>query len=268
MLLHTFACLYIHIGMYYSDISSLSTSVGNNALTFEKRKNKWSDTKLAIPQLIVWTPDDVFLDTDSIAYEYVDEHDILHTSYGLQSLVTIDFYGKDLYIIDNHNHAFAMRWRSYLNWKSKRGSHLIHIDQHSDFGEPEEYLKDFDSTMTDIRRVAQTQIDIYTNEILTIGSFIKPALQCGLLTSHEMIMTEYSMLQYDILHCDDFSSIILDIDLDFWAQEMGIEWYEKTINQVRKLMVLPQVWSITIATSPTYIDQQRALQILHDLIDL
>ena len=81
-----------------------------------------------------------------------------------------------------------------------------------------------------------------------------------------MIMTEYSLFAMELWNYEN-KFLILDIDLDFRAPEMGIQEYEKTISRVRQLISLPTVWCITIATSPTYIDQMRALQILHDLLD-
>jgi hypothetical protein len=81
-----------------------------------------------------------------------------------------------------------------------------------------------------------------------------------------MILTEYSLIEYDISKIES-QSIILDIDLDFWAPEMGSEYYYHTIKKVRQMIDLPDVSCITIATSPTYIHQQRALQILNDLFN-
>lgn len=248
--------------MYYQENSYLSDCLGNNALSFQERKNQWSDTRLYIPRLREWILDDVRFARDNTVYEYVDEDNKLVNSYGLESLVKLDFHGKDLYIIDNHNHAFAMWWRSYRDWKISRGNHLIHIDQHSDYAEPQVYMNN-DFPTFDIKDISQLQIDTYTNEVLTIASFIKPALACGFCISYEMVLTEYSLLHYWI---PLQSSLIVDIDLDFRAPEMSIQEYDKTLNQVRKIISLPQVWCITIATSPTYILQERALEILHDIM--
>jgi hypothetical protein len=81
-----------------------------------------------------------------------------------------------------------------------------------------------------------------------------------------MILSEYALLDYDISSLSS-QSLILDIDLDFRAPEMGIEYYYQTIKKVRQLIALPDVPCITIATSPTYIHQQRALQVLRDIMD-
>lgn len=244
--------------IYYTTETYLTTAKGNNALTFRERKKQNSDTILRIPPLVAWKVEDIVFDKKNICYEYVDENQKLITSYGLKSLVKIDFHDKDLYIVDNHNHAFAMWWRSFLAWKIQWWSKLIHIDQHSDLAEPEHYI---DTSYEDIN---QQYVDLYTNDVLTIASFIKPAKKCGLICDYDMIMTEYKLLQvYNVTE----NSLIVDIDLDFWAPEMWIEQYEKTINQVRKLMFHPHVWCITIATSPTYIDQERALHVLKDLVE-
>jgi hypothetical protein len=84
--------------------------------------------------------------------------------------------------------------------------------------------------------------------------------------SHDMILSEYALLDYDISSLSS-QSLILDIDLDFRAPEMGIEYYDQTIKKVRQLIALPDVRCINIATSPTYIHQQRALQVLRDIMD-
>ena len=253
--------------MYYKKPVFLSLPVGNNALTFHNRKKLWSDALVRIPQLSSWVLADVRFAYKDISYEYVDENGKLISSYGVEELIQINYHGKDVFIIDNHNHAFSLWWKSYHSGKISRWSHLIHIDQHSDFAEPEQYMEQYFSLGKDITQLTQEQIDIYTNEILTIASFIKPALRMGLCASHEMVMTEYSVLEYDISKLDTFSSIILDIDLDFRAPEMSIQEYKKTIILVRKIISLPQVGCITIATSPTYIDQHKALEVIEDLLN-
>lgn len=58
--------------------------------------------------------------------------------------------------------------------------------------------------------------------------------------------------------------LLLDIDLDFRAPEMNIEKYKATIEKTKEIM--EQAELITIATSPYFLDQQRALEILKDLL--
>jgi len=84
---------------------------------------------------------------------------------------------------------------------------------------------------------------MYTNEVLDIASFIKPAKEIGLISSYEMILTEYSLLQFSPTFSDPQppSTIVLDIDLDFRAPEMGIEQYHRTIQKIKQLISLPAV---------------------------
>lgn len=251
--------------MYYTTNTLLTLPLGNNTIDFEERKKIWSDSILRIPLLKKGQWDDVILSTEGVCYEYVDEKWNLISESGLESLIKLSHPNKDITIIDNHNHAFACRWRSYISGNLPWSSHLIHIDQHSDFVEPTMYLADFCKEQN--LEIDIPTIDRYTNEVLTIASFIKPALACGFCHSHDMILSEYALLEYDISSSDTTNrSIILDIDLDFRAPEMSSEYYDKTIDIVRKMISLSQVKCVTIATSPTYIDQYRALEILRDIL--
>jgi hypothetical protein len=114
-----------------------------------------------------------------------------------------------------------------------------------------------------------SQVADYANEVLDIASFIIPVREIWLISDYEMILTEYSLLQFKSSLQPTWNSLfsyILDIDLDFWAPEMGIEYYYQTIKKVKELISLPHIRCITIATSPTYIHQQRALEVLRDLM--
>ena len=257
--------------MYYDNETYLTTAIGNNAIDFEQRKKLWSDCVLRIPQMIQGMLSDIVIARhEAIHYEYVSDKNKLVSAYGLESLVHIIQWYKNIYIIDNHNHAFYCRYKSYQEWVVPRWSHLIHIDQHSDLNElslqetvypvrtaGKQSIIDKDSSLEDVAT--------YTNEVLDIASFIKPAKKIWLISNYEMILTEYSLLTMKPWDYETMP-LIVDIDLDFRAPEMSISEYSKTIVQVRKIITLPQVRCITIATSPTYIDQQKAIEILTDII--
>jgi len=57
---------------------------------------------------------------------------------------------------------------------------------------------------------------------------------------------------------------ILDIDIDFWAPEMGIAEWDRTIQKTRQLIAGASV--VTIATSPCFIEQDRAVEIVKLLL--
>lgn len=56
---------------------------------------------------------------------------------------------------------------------------------------------------------------------------------------------------------------ILNIDLDFFAPEIDFIDKKKKIQLIKNL--IPQVGCITIATSPFFIEQKRAIMALHEL---
>jgi hypothetical protein len=58
---------------------------------------------------------------------------------------------------------------------------------------------------------------------------------------------------------------ILDIDLDFWAPETGY-LLEKDLDSVQTLM--KSAHAITMATSPYYIDQTKAIAMIHRLLSI
>jgi hypothetical protein len=265
--------------MRYDQEVFLTKPIGNNTINFWERKEKWSDCILRVPPLMHGSLEDVKI-VESIewrvmSYEYIDERGRLISSFWLESLVHVTQWDKNIYIIDNHNHAFYCRWKCYLEWKISRWSHLIHIDQHSDLNEiaiswklqvpSEAWEKTYSLELNAWSYLYD--VAVYTNEILDIASFIKPAKEIWLISDYEIILTEYSLLQYQLSTLNSQSSTIVDIDLDFRAPEMWIEYYYQTIKKVRQLIALPDVRCITIATSPTYIHQQRALQVLRDIID-
>lgn len=90
-----------------------------------------------------------------------------------------------------------------------------------------------------------------------------PAIDAGWVAEHKQIRTERSLL-----HATDTipPNTILDIDLDFWAPGMPMEHFQKTIQKTRQLIQHPHIKLVTIATSPYFLDQDRALQLLHKLL--
>ncbi len=135
---------------------------------------------------------------------------------------------------------------------------MVHIDQHTDLSIPV--------------RFRETNEDIYeyTDSVLTIADFIIPAMREGLIAETHIItdesvesarcfawQNETLIRQKNSLPEKDF---ILDIDLDYFSQ--GFE-EEKTLSLVRYFIARASI--ITIATSPLFIDFQKALKNLKSL---
>jgi len=273
---------------YHEEIY-ISTPLGPNATDFEARKNKsaWPDNVgygiLRIPPMIVWTLDDVYLSDRGFAYEMLDDRIPwgIRRERWLANLVEIkDNRGviatkeaihneqkKVIYIIDNHHHAFYCRYKSYHDGILPRWSTLIHIDQHSDLNELS--LRGTKQSIVINRNSTTKEVATYTNTILDIGSFIIPALDSGIISDQIQVRSEYALSQFSTTFDDlqQYWTIIVNIDLDFRAPEMSIEHYAQTIKKVRQLIASHQVKCITIATSPAFIDQDRALEVLRDIMD-
>lgn len=101
----------------------------------------------------------------------------------------------------------------------------------------------------------------FTNACCTVGNFILPALDCALIGSVEQIRTEQKLLCFEKPACD----YLLDIDLDFWEEKMGIVNLEASFKKTKNLMQSAKM--ITIATSPYFLEQQRALELIKILFD-
>ena len=59
---------------------------------------------------------------------------------------------------------------------------------------------------------------------------------------------------------------VLDIDLDFFSRDMDYIDYDQKIGRVKEYIEGASL--ITIATSPYFIEQERALKALRDLFEI
>ena len=96
---------------------------------------------------------------------------------------------------------------------------------------------------------------------VNVGNFLRYALDTGFIAGSTQINTEYSLLNFKTPEYP----YILDIDLDFWDPAMGIEAFDKSIQICKWLISNAQ--SITIATSPYFLDQTLAIELLHKLLN-
>lgn len=99
----------------------------------------------------------------------------------------------------------------------------------------------------------------FSHRCCNVGNFISPALDCGLIASVEQIRTEQKLLCLEKPAYD----YIFDIDLDFWEERMGIVNLEATFKKTKNLIQSAKM--VTIATSPYFLDQQKALELIESL---
>ncbi|WP_304341079.1 UPF0489 family protein [Metaclostridioides mangenotii] len=218
--------------------------IGNNKFSFNERKNK----KIYVPKLIKGGLNDVVLG-DEVCFDEVECGKELLCK-GLKNLVEYIYEGKKIYIFDNHNHAFYFWIKSYLSGAFAKGCKLVHVDQHKDTRVPENYnvnIEDID----DVFR--------YTNEVLNVGSFIKPALEFNLFSEAIIIDSLYG---FDL---DISGEFVLDIDLDIFSEDMNYIDYDFKISKIKGYIAKASV--ITVATSPFFIDQNYAIKVLKELFN-
>lgn len=179
----------------------------------------------------------------------VHEGDKDQIFYGLEEFLLFYWEWVPVYLFDNHNHALYFWYRELKKWTFSKGIKLIHIDQHSDLGENWCVIEDewLDS------------ISLFVNEHCNVGNFIKPALASGLFVSCDQIRTEVGLFDYIPPEGD----YVLDLDLDFWDEAMGIERFDLSFEKVRSLIRSAKI--LTIATSPYFLDPQRAIALLRKI---
>lgn len=246
----------------------IDEQIGNNVFSWKERKSLWSELKIYVPSLIIWNFSDLAV-WKHIAFEEIklttyknnnNKEKALDSHIWLNHFIKTEREWTPVYVVDNHNHVL---WFWYQLWMKYRSPGLlVHIDQHTDMNVPEG-VKDGDRSRVDRSR--------YITETLNVGNFIVPAREAGIIDEVVQINTEYTLNQ--CLHLNKLNNvkywkapkkpIILDIDLDFWAPGMWIEYQDRSFEQVRKLC--RQADLITVATSPYFLDQEFAIALVRKI---
>ncbi len=172
--------------------------------------------------------------------------------------------------MDNHNHAFVFWHDAFWKWWIEKWSLLVHIDQHTDLSTPGNF-----PAWKHPEESIEALVEAYVNTDLTIADFIVPALATELISEAVMVTGEERggagvfIWENDrlikkssvlLLSSDLFPSIIVDIDLDYFSQGFDeVKTLETTKYWIEKADI------ITIATSPLFINQEKALEYLRKL---
>ena len=145
----------------------------------------------------------------------------------------------------------------------------MHIDQHTDLATPGNF-----PAWKHPEESHEGIVEEYTNTDLTIADFIVPALATGLISEAVMVTGEdmdasrsfvwegeqLTKLPPERKTNNEKLTTIVDIDLDYFSQ--GFDEL-KCFETVRYWMEKADI--ITIATSPLFIDQEKALTVLKSL---
>lgn len=230
----------------YSRPFRIAGRVGNNAFAYDRRGPA---PTLYVPSLIAGTFDDV-RPGGEVVFEEVDEQGVLRSCTGLAHLVRTSWRGVPTLIVDNHNHVFYFWFEAIAAGWLAPGATLVHVDQHRDTRVPPRPLP-AGPHLPDVFR--------YANFVLDVGNYIPPARGAGMV-GDALFVTGGRAL-------DDRSragraNTILNIDLDFFAPEMGVDF-----DRARRFIDdhLASAALVTIATSPFFVDQELALDVLRKL---
>ncbi|MGL5641482.1 MAG: UPF0489 family protein [Paraclostridium sp.] len=218
--------------------------LGNNIFSHSDRTNK----KIYVPKLIEGDLNDVKVGNE-VVFSEIDFEDEIN-AIGLKNMVKFNYKNKDVYIFDNHNHAFYFWIKSLNKGMFNKDCKLVHIDQHKDMREPENY----EVNTNDIDDVFR-----YTNYVLNVGNFIKPALYHNIFSEAIIIDSTYGF------GVEVEGEIVLDIDLDIFSKDMDYMSYDLRVDKIKQYIDRAKV--ITIASSPFFIDQDYAIKVLKELFN-
>lgn len=234
--------------MYRSPLI-ITEAISSNAFNHDQRPNP----KITIPSVIEGALEDVKIG-DEITFEDYDEYNQLQSCKGLKHLVKFNHQRteKPVVVVDNHNHVFWFWYEAWHLGKIQRGIDLVHIDGHRDTRIPKR-----NPTVEEVQNLEK--LYQYTNSVLNVGNYIPPAMEEGLIGNLISITSEREL--YEAKPRNPF---ILNIDLDFWAPEMGYIDEEKGLSIIRPW--IEQANMITFATSPFFIEQERAIEVLKKLL--
>ena len=199
----------------------------------------------------------LMIDEEHIAFAEKNEKGELEVFHGLKQFLSLTppLTGTTRYIFDNHNHALFFRYLEYL--KTGKICKVIHIDQHSDLRDNQFSLP------ADVLQVDRSrEVFHFVQNSCTVGNFLQPTLRSGLISEVVQVRTETSFRKGEKGGLYGEGPYILDLDLDFFAPEMGIQLE----NYLPKLKILLQgAECVTIATSPYFLEQGRAIEMVKEI---
>jgi hypothetical protein len=237
--------------MLYKESYILENPVWNNKLAFEKRSELHGCIpSLLIPSLKIWDITDIAV-WEHIVFEEV-ENGTLKSCRWLKNFIRLWDSPIPTTIFDNHNHALYFWIEAMHEGILKPGFELIHIDEHSDLW-PNEYTLDKDKAIEDLKYSWE-----FTNFSCNVGNYIAPAKECRIIWNMIRIENEFQVDAY--MDYTPGENTVLNIDLDFFAPELDFIDERKKIRLIQNL--INKVQCVTIATSPFFIDQKRAIKAL------
>jgi hypothetical protein len=243
----------------------ITDPIWNNEFSYQERIALWSIDespaslgKIFVPSLIQGNLDDL-KEGSEIVFEEVVNNKLISCTW-LKHFIKASLFAKEgegdswipVYIVDNHNHALTFRNECRVNIGKSEHLIVVHIDQHADTKENNEELK--------IENWEWNEIENFVNTKTNVGNFITAAINSWIIKKVIQIRTDYA-LQHLNLSISQPLNTIVDIDIDFRVDK---EVTQEDIDIIRRL--IKQAKLVTIATSPYFIDQKRAIEIVKRIL--
>lgn len=166
----------------------------------------------------------------------------------------MDWNGVPMIVFDNHNHALYFWYEALSKGMVGTQNTLVHIDEHSDLWANENNLPENPSL---------EEVFLFTNDSCNVGNYIQPAIRSGIIKKVLRIEDSVGMEKYASYSAGGNESLILNLDLDFFAPELDYIPFEDKKRVI--LHFASQAKFITVATSPFFIDQTRAIRMLGEV---
>lgn len=231
--------------MNYYNGFYIEEPVGNNMFSYEQRSQK----SIYVPALLGRSLEDLQISDEICFCECIEGEEICCS--GLEKFIELKRARNTAYIFDNHNHALYFWIDALEKGLFEKGTKLVHIDQHKDMRDPEYYIESLD----------KKDIFEYTNYVLNVGNFIKPALEKGIFSEVIIIDSEYGFNEKTNGIGEDF---VLDIDVDIFSKDMDYIDFDLRMDCIKELA--QKAKAITIATSPYFIEQEYAIELVKEMM--
>ena len=129
---------------------------------------------------------------------------------------------------------------------------LLHVDQHTDMREPP--VSPPAASPGDLTIAAACR---YARDVLNVGNFIRPALDLGLFSDVQIIDSSAAF--------DESvpERVVLDLDMDIFSDDMAYIDEELKLERIRAW--LERSPFVTVATSPFFMPQERAIALIRTL---
>lgn len=231
----------------------ITKPIWNNEFSHAERLALWSEWKIYVPTMTIGSVQNLEV-WKEIAFEEIVKGKLIACK-GLKNFIETSYESIPIYIFDNHNHALSFRYqhmKQFENTDLAKPFKVIHIDQHSD-------IKDNINSFK-IENTNPNEIFHFTNYACNVGNFLTSALNSWLIKECIQVRTETKLHNLDKLDFQNYNYIV-DIDIDFreWKNEI-----ENDIKIIKNLIKNAAV--VTIATSPYFIDQEKAIEITKKIL--